>query len=162
MFGSAAVLINDPVPEYDHTQWSMLYLLLLVPGAVLVVAAPFVESQTESLGLSLLGLFVGATAYSFRCLRVVDEGAALAVRYGTLPAFRKRIRYADIAESEKDRSSIIDGWGIHWVPGRGWTYNLWGYDCVRLTLKSGRTVRIGSDDPEGLVRFLESRLARSS
>jgi hypothetical protein len=44
------------------------------------------------------------------------------------------------------------------VPGRGWTYNLWGFDCVRLTFKNGRTVRVGTDDPIGLAAFLQPKL----
>ena len=69
--------------------------------------------------MTLLGLFVGTVAYAFRCLRVVDEGDVLTVRYGTLPVFYKHFRYADIVGAEQDRSSFIDGWGIHWVPWRG-------------------------------------------
>ena len=163
MFSSTTTAIaNDHAPEYDHIQWSSLYLLLLAPAAGLVIAAPFVESRTDAVGMTLLGLFVGTVAYAFRCLRVVDEGDVLTVRYGTLPVFYKHFRYADIVGAEQDRSSFIDGWGIHWVPWRGWTYNLWGFDCVRLTFTNNRTVRIGTDDPEGLVRFLAGKLGRHS
>ena len=62
--------------------------------------------------------------------------------------------------AEPDRSNVIDGWGIHWVPGRGWTYNLWGFDCVRLTLAGGRTIRVGTDDPRSLAQFVQTRIAR--
>jgi hypothetical protein len=56
------------------------------------------------------------------------------------------------------RSSWIDGWGIHYIPGRGMTYNLWGFDCVEIDM-NGRTVRVGTDDPEGLTDFLKGRIA---
>jgi hypothetical protein len=51
----------------------------------------------------------------------------------------------------------VDGWGVHWIPGRGTTYNLWGFDCAVL-LVNGRIVRIGSDDAEGLVEFLKAKI----
>jgi hypothetical protein len=149
-------------PEYEHTQWAPMYLLMLVPGlAVLLLAAAF-SQQPEVVFVSLLSsaALVGA-AYSFRSLRIVDEGDVLAIRFGPLPIFRKRIRYANIQTAEPDRTTLVDGWGIHWVPGRGWTYNLWGFECVRVTLKGARTFRIGTDDAEGLARFLNRKLGAS-
>ncbi len=32
------------------------------------------------------------------------------------------------------RSNWLDGWGIHYFPGRGIIYNLWGFDCVRVQI----------------------------
>ena len=93
----------------------------------------------------------------FTQLRVRDEGVRLAVRYGPLPVFRKLIYYETIEIAEVARSSVIDGWGIQWVPGRGTTFNLWGFDCVLLHLKNGSKLRIGTDDPDGLAGFLQSR-----
>ena len=54
---------------------------------------------------------------------------------------------------EPGRIAIIDGWGIHYIPGRGWTYNLWGFGCVKLTVR-GKVVRVGTNDVENLARFL--------
>ncbi len=89
----------------------------------------------------------------FGSLRVRDEGEWLALRYGPLPVFRKRILYADITAVEPGQTSIIDGWGIHYVIGRGCTYNLWGFGCVKLTLGT-KVIRVGSDDVNGLADFL--------
>ena len=44
---------------------------------------------------------------------------------------------------EAGRSSLIDGWGIHWIPGRGWTYNLWGFGCVVIQ-QGKKTTRVGT------------------
>ena len=60
------------------------------------------------------------------------RSARLALRFGPLPVLRKTFRYADITGVEIGRTSVIDGWGIHYMPGRGWTYNLWGFNCVKL------------------------------
>lgn len=97
----------------------------------------------------------------FGSLTIRDEGEWLALRYGPLPVLRKRIRYADITSVEAGRTSIIDGWGIHYIPGRGWTYNLWGFGCARLTL-GRKVIRIGSDDVDNLVRFLRGKVAKLS
>ena len=97
----------------------------------------------------------------FASMTVQDEGEFLAIRYGPLPVFHRRIRYADITSVEPGRSSIIDGWGIHWVPGRGWTYNLWGFQCAMLAVRGG-IVRIGSDDVDNLVGFLHGKIEKLS
>ena len=93
----------------------------------------------------------------FGSLTIRDDGEWLALRYGPLPVFRKRIRYADITAVEPGRTAIIDGWGIHYIIGRGWTYNLWGFGCVKLTLGK-KVIRVGSDDVDRLAEFLRSKI----
>jgi hypothetical protein len=145
-------------PEYDHTQWGPMYWLLVAPGLIALFVAAQLTREPAVVAVSLFTAVVTlVAAFSFRSLRILDEGNAMAIRFGALPIFRKRINYADIASAERDRSTIADGWGIHWVPGRGWTYNLWGMDCVRVTLRNGTTIRVGTDDPDGLAAFLDRK-----
>jgi len=162
MFDSAsqATFAVPHQPEYEHTQWAPMCWLILLPGlAILFVVGMFAGDGDVVIPLTLTGAALVALAFSFRSLRVVDEDDWLAIRFGPLPLFRKRIAYTDILAAEPGKTTVIDGWGIHWVPGRGWTYNLWGFDCVRLTLTRSRTIRVGTDDPEGLARFLQQRRA---
>ncbi len=107
--------------------------------------------------LGVVGLLLIFSALMFTNMTVRDDGEFLAIRYGLLPVFRHRIRFADISSVEPGRTSIIDGWGIHWLPARGWTYNLWGFQCVKLTV-AGRIVRVGSDDVDNLVEFLSDKV----
>jgi hypothetical protein len=140
-----------------------MYWLLLAPALLVLGLAAVTSNQPAAVAICLSASAVlVATAYSFRHLRVVDEGDALAVRFGPIPVFGKRVLYRDIQSAERDQSMVADGWGIHWFPGRGWTYNLWGFDCVRVTLNSGATLRIGTDDPDALARFLNEKRLTSS
>ena len=99
--------------------------------------------------LALCGLAFGS-------LTISDEGEYLALRFGPLPVLRKTIRYADITGVEVGRTKIIDGWGIHYFPGRGWTYNVWGFACVKLTL-GRKIIRVGTDDAEELAKFVREK-----
>ena len=90
-------------------------------------------------------------------LIVRDEGDYLALHYGPLPIFRRRIPFSNIRSVEPGRSNVFEGWGIHYIPGRGMIYNLWGFDCVKIQVDH-RTVRVGTDDVKGLVRFLREKL----
>jgi len=143
---------------YEHTQRGPLHLILLACGAGGALLAWSVSDDPVGtligLGVSLLMVIL---ACCFASLTVRDEGTRLAVRFGPVPLFGTSIAYADITEAAAARSSILDGWGVHWTPGRGWIYNLWGFRCVRIAL-GRKTVRIGTDDVEGLVRFLTSKL----
>lgn len=144
---------------YNHTQKAPVYLLLLAIGMLMLVVAWQTPAAQPAWvgwmlpGLAVLFLFLGL---SFAHLTVEDEGDHLLVRFGPLPVFRKRIAYDEIKSVQRSRSRLVDGWGIHYIPGRGWTYNLWGFDCVELRV-DGRVVRVGSDDAEGLAEFLQRK-----
>ncbi|TWU62602.1 hypothetical protein V7x_43370 [Crateriforma conspicua] len=143
--------------QYSHTQKAPLHLLLFsVACLLLVIASQNVEKlAAASITALVAGVFI-VLALSFRSLTVSDNGEWLSVRFGPIPLFHKRILYSAITRVEAGRSSVFDGWGIHWLPMRDWTYNLWGFRCVVLHL-GNRTIRVGTDDVEGLVRFLSQR-----
>jgi hypothetical protein len=145
--------------EYEHTQigrWHrILYLIAIV---TLMIAWSNRGQQELPVILTAIASIFVVVSLIFTTLTVRDEGEWLALRYGPIPLIHKRIRYADITAVERGRTTILHGWGIHWAPGQGWTYNLWGFDCVRITL--GRKIlRVGSDDVDNLLEFLRSRLS---
>lgn len=144
--------------HYSHTQRGPISWLLALIGVTAWVAA--IANSGDARFLLIGGLF-GAVmillALSFCTLTVADEGDSLLVRFGPLPLFSKHVAYDQISLVQPAKSSFIDGWGIHYVPGRGWTYNLWGWECVLLKV-NGRTVRIGSDDAENLASFIQTKI----
>jgi hypothetical protein len=42
---------------------------------------------------------------------------------------------------------------VQYFLGRGWTYNIWGFGCVKLTL-GRKVIRVGTDDADELAKFL--------
>ena len=147
-----------PTPNYQHTQSAPLQWILYLVAVALGVAAWLERASGPALVAALLigaGVFV-LLALCFGTLTVTDRGEALVARFGPLPLFGVRVPYAEIESAEQSRTGFIDGWGIHWLPGRGWVYNLWGFECVRMVVR-GRVVRIGTDDAAGLVAFVRKR-----
>ncbi|MCA9259674.1 MAG: hypothetical protein KDA61_10765, partial [Planctomycetales bacterium] len=149
-------------PSYDHTQHSPLpWLAFGITGACLVIAA-FVATAPEWIYIGPICIvLVTLIGFCFSSLRVVDEADSLVARFGAIPLFRKRIAYSDIASAVATQICVIDGWGIHWTPLRGWTYNVWGFGCVLLQLNNGNKLRIGSDEPSELAAFLQKRIGRN-
>ena len=145
---------------YYHRQTSPLHFILLaITLSFLVIALNAPEEAQPPFLICAAACLVAAL--SFGSLSVEDDRDALLVRFGPLPLFRKRIAYADMTAVEAARSNLLDGWGIHWVPGKGWIYNLWGFQCVRIHLTK-KQIRVGTDDQDGLLRFLQTKIPSSS
>ena len=146
------------MPQYEHTQEGPVHLIGYGLAAIFIGIAWFSSSRgMPYVGmLALAGLMI-FLALCFQRLTVRDEGEWLAIRYGPLPLFWRRIPYASMTAAEAARSDWLDGGGIHYIPGRGWIYNLWGRDCVKLQL-GNKKVRIGTNDVEGLLRFIKTRV----
>ncbi len=146
---------------YEHTQRAPLHFVVLVPGVgMLVMGAVGSGPAWVPWVLGGTGLIMVLLSFCFQRLTVVGEQTALLLRFGPLPFFNHHIVYTRIREARVARSTLIDGWGIHYTVGRGWIWNLWGFDCVEVELDKGR-LRIGTDDAAGLARFLEERIVES-
>jgi hypothetical protein len=139
---------------YNHTQYGLWRYVLFVFSVATLGGMWLVRNEPPvPVILLVIAIIFGICSQVFGSLTVRDEGESLLLHFGPLPVIRRRIRYADITGVEVGRTGIIDGWGMHYFPGRGWTYNIWGFDCAKLTL-GRKVIRIGSDDAENLARFL--------
>jgi len=147
---------------YSHTQRGFFHLLLLgFAGLLVFLGTSVFAEEAAGVGITVVGGLMALVAFSFMHLTVRDGGDVLLVRFGPLPLLRQRIRYDAIRSVAVSRSSVIDGWGVHWLPGRGWIWNLWGFGCVALDV-DGKRLRIGTDDPEGLAAFLIERASSAN
>ncbi|MFP6614260.1 MAG: hypothetical protein VB875_08505 [Pirellulales bacterium] len=145
--------------KYEHVQTGHFDVILL-PVVFLFLGLALLLHANPVVFYAMVAVASIVFFFSLCLGRLIvrDDGDALLVRFGPIPLIRKRIRYADISEAERSRSRLIDGWGVHYVPGRGWTYNLWGFDCVELRL-GDRRLRIGTDEPDALLEFLKQKIA---
>lgn len=149
---------KDPMNTYQHRQIGHIHWLLWAVAA-LAFALGADGHGDEVVVAMAAGVAFFALSLCFVWLNVRDGGDHLVVEFGPVSLFRKRVPYHEIDSVLPARSALIDGWGIHLVPGRGWTWNIWGRDCVELTMGT-RRLRIGTDDPEGLAAFLRQRIGR--
>lgn len=146
---------------YTHTQTSPLHWLLHSSAfATLMLGALSPLDPVGSVVILLVGGLLVFLGFCFRELTVSVDHSELSIRFGPIPLFGKRIPLSNIAQVETGHSSWIDGWGIHYVPGRGWTYNLWGFDCVEFQL-NGKRFRVGTDDRDRLAQALAEKVPKA-
>lgn len=152
---------GDTHVTYRHTQKGPWSVLLYAFGALTGALAWFIRHEPLVLVvLPVAGLAMLVLGASFGRLTVTAEGDSLAIRFGYLPLFRKRIRYADIQAVEIGRTTLLDGWGIHLSLKGGWVWNIWGRDCV--VIRHRGTTRVGTDDAEKLAAFLRARITTTA
>lgn len=145
--------------QYSHTQRGKLHWLTNAVALSMLLVVFWLP--WEKLVLSIFvatALLCVATGFCFQSLTVTDCGDELLVEFGPLTLFRTSIRYDDIATATIGRTSLVDGLGMHFVPGRGWTFNINGRDCVELVKVNGSVVRVGTDEPDKLFAVVRERI----
>ena len=145
--------------RYQHTQHGRLHFILIgVTVLLLALAAPQAGVEPAIAGgLLMAAAFSTALAAMFARLTVTEEADHIRITFGPLSLLSRKVRFADIKDASVSRSSLIDGWGIHWVIRRGWIWNVWGFDCVKIEFTDGRRLRVGSDDAKRLAALLRER-----
>jgi hypothetical protein len=148
------------VPSYSHRQKAPL-CLILYGSALACITIAWIVDDTPGIyiagGVSLLIALLRIDRTSPWSSTVKWWKASV---FGPLPLFRRTVRYADIVKVEVGRTLLLDGWGIHLSIRAGWVWNLWGRDWVVVHIRSGSVLRIGTDDPVNLARFLEGKIAQ--
>ncbi len=146
-------------PTYSHTQESPLWMILFGSSIPFFVLAWIAREQPIVVDIMIVAaVLLVLVGLAFHHLTVEDEGDRLEIRFGPLPFLETSVRYEDIQRVEIGRTTILDGWGIHWSPWHGWIWNLWGWDCVLIQRHRG-VLRVGSDDTQNLAEFLKGKMA---
>lgn len=148
-------------PAYQQTQmlWLLWVLLPGCAGAVLGTVLP-AEGAPFLPGLLVVGLVIALLLgflLTMGRLTVEIGTEAIEWRFGLFGRPRWQVALADVVTVAPARSTWIEGWGIR-KTADGMLYNASGFDAVRLTLRDGRVIRLGSPEPQRLISFIEARL----
>ena len=146
--------------RYREFQFSWLITIVLLP-----LQGWLVYSYLNNLGnrpmpleifLILTGLFV-LIYLTFYGMTTSINSEKIIISFG-IGLFRKRINLSRIAKVDTSRSPWYYGYGIRLIPN-GWMYNVSGPHSVELTFTDrNRVIRIGTQDPQGLKREIQSRI----
>ena len=115
-------------------------------------------SAVAALGVGLAWpLLPVSLTLNLLCLRTTVSDRDLVVTFGALfPLYRRRVSLVDIISALPVTYSPITeygGWGIRGIPSNS-ALNARGNRGVRLTLRSGKRLLIGSQNAEALAAAL--------
>lgn len=147
-------------------QWWLLAVLAAVSGSTwvffivqVVLGQPIGSRPAPDWLMVALVLVIGLglpTLFLVMRMETRVDGESLVVRF--VPLARRTFALAEVARASAETyHPLLDygGWGIRYG-WRGWCYNVSGNRGVRLTLKDGREVMLGSQRPEELVTAIEA------
>ena len=152
--------------RYKHRQSGTKALVLIpIAAAVGVAVLTFLNGPTRPplfVPIAIIGTVVAfvsvvAAIFSTMITEVTEDAVVVAFRFG---AMQRRVVFSEIVRAERA--------DIAWWHGTGVKYGLTTTSylvrpgpAVALVLKSGRTLRIGTDDPDGLLAALKPLAAEA-
>ncbi|MEC8345306.1 MAG: hypothetical protein VXZ63_09180 [Planctomycetota bacterium] len=151
----------DALPTYQHTQrgpWSFVLLAVVASNLTLAVHLWGNEPAWASWLFLSVALLMTFMTFCFQSLTTTVSETSLRVHFGPIPLLEKKVLLEDIVSVRPEKSSLLDGWGVHWTPGKGWIYNMWGFDCLAINLGT-RHFRVGTNDPDQLCEVLERAIS---
>lgn len=141
--------------EYKHTQ---IGYSLLNSYTIIFLVIGIINIATEFAPLALLALiFILLTISTFAALTVTVGERIISLRFG-VGIIRKEIQLDDIESYQEVKNPWYYLLGIRYTP-RGWLFAVSGYAAVELEMKNGKFFRIGTDEPEELIKALNKAIA---
>lgn len=151
--------MTEETATYSRVQKAWFPFPVFAAAAVLLLVA-LGGSGAESVwvwlsvGILVLLLWIVIT---FSRLSVSVDGDEITAAFG--PGWPKKvIPTADVVAAETVRNSWWYGWGIRWLPGGTWMYNVQGLDAVEIERRDDTPFRIGTDDPKGLLQAIRNAM----
>jgi hypothetical protein len=142
---------------YSHVQKATgVVVVILIPFLVVGVSvAPIVRHSHAPLPGYFWPVLIGSLSIallsliSFSRMRVEIRHGTITWGFGVgIPRFT--LPMSEVASARVVRNPWIYGLGIHFIP-RGTLYNVWGTAAVEITRRSGRVIRLGTDEPDMLL-----------
>jgi hypothetical protein len=149
----------SPPGAYRHTQFGRPVAVGSLAGIVVatlltLALSPATIAAGKWLIVALYAVLIGAVAL-FGWLTVEVDAAELRLRFG-IGLIRRSVPLEDIRRCELVRTRVWWSYGLH-LTTSGWLYNVAGRDAVRIEMRIGRAVIIGSDDAPGLKAAIDAR-----
>ena len=129
-------------------------MLILPVAAAFLVGVLLVAHQPQAplfIPLTVIALVAVIVAtFSTLIIEVTDSGLTVGFLFGVM---RRHVRFDELVRAERTTIPWWYGKGVQY----GWkatSYLIRPGPAVELTLKSGRPLRVGTDDPDALLAAL--------
>jgi hypothetical protein len=141
------------IVQYRHTQIGYMVIIpigivLFIIVALFMIIASSIYNRLIIFPGFIFAVILSLTILLFYRLTIIITNDNLEIRFG-IGLIRKRFPLKDIDHVQIVKNPWYYGWGIHFTP-YGWLYNISGFDAVQVKMTSGKSFRVGTDDPVGL------------
>ncbi len=140
--------------QYHHKQIGFVIIIPLVVFFI-IVFTQFMAKGVFTFMFILILIFFIAALVLFYALTVEIQNNIITCSFG-IGLIRKSISLSEIQTVRAVQNPWYAGWGIRWIPGQYWLWNVSGFEAVELSMKDGKRFRIGTDEPDALVLAIES------
>jgi hypothetical protein len=140
--------------HYRHTQFGSAIIVILALGMLFCLGG--IVRYGTSPG-SLLALAVLLSCLLTFTALTIEVNKDLLIWYFNFGLISKQVKIADIANVTQVTNSWIHGWGIHRT-SCGWLYNVSGLQAIEVRLNTGKLFRLGTNEPEELVKALNNAI----
>jgi len=140
--------------KYNHTQIG--YLMIYALGGTLLLMIIMMSKTEFDWVVSLVFVLVALCLFLFYKLTVTIRERVIEIKFG-LGLIRKTFKIDDIESCRSVKTPWYWGWGIR-VIFNGWMFNVSGFYSVELTMKNGHMYRIGTDEPEILLKNIQESI----
>jgi len=150
--------MSATVRSYHHVQvgWVIVGVTLIALTILLLVMSAGASSLLMLFPLVITTLTL--TTFGFMTVTVDDRQVGIRMGIGLV---RQLVVLQSIREFRKVRNPWFYGWGIKKYPG-GTLYNVSGRSAVELDLGGGRSIRIGSDEPDALMAAMRRAIEHAA
>jgi hypothetical protein len=139
--------------QYEHTQPG-IFMIAGMACALAVIL--FVPLPMPLFLLVLCVMAAGLTLFYQLSVEITAKEVRCAFGIGLIS---RSIPLAEIHQARSVKNPWFAGWGIRWLPGHYWLWNVSGFLAVELTMRDGKRFRIGTDEPEKLAAAIEAARA---
>ena len=147
---------------YQHTQpaWAIRFLILAVL-TIQQLQLEFIEPNPKA--DEAFPIIVGAMGILLFILwSMTIQITTTHIRHWFgLGFWKKESPLADIQDIALSKSAWYSGYGIRFV-GKGWLYNVSGFDRIELHMKTNKVIYLGTDDPTTLYNHLSEIIHENS
>jgi hypothetical protein len=138
--------------DYKHTQ---IGYSLIISYIFVVLGIGYVNIVTDfAPGANFALIFIFLVIGIFATLTVDVDNRTISIRFG-MGFIRKRFQLNEIECYRVVKNPWYYFLGIRYTP-RGWLFAVSGSSAVELEMKNGKLFRIGTDEPERLIKALDN------
>jgi hypothetical protein len=143
---------------YKHTQIGYIILAFMAVAAAIMIPI-MLTSGAIALGAGVcVGIVLVLLLFGTLTVEIRDEKLSFWFGIGLV---RKSIPLSEIGDCSISSFPWYYGWGIRYTP-QGWLFNVSGFTAVRVMLKNGKRLQIGTDDADALCSLVTNAIRGTS